>query len=232
MPRLFRIPILGLAIAAALAPCGCGQRVAGTTTTAENTISGMAMLPDGRPAAGAVVAARASVVVLSRNAVPESRLLALVNADSAGKFLLPLPRDERFYLEIRSTSLADSATVSRYQEFSASTPVQIALGRFTLDSAVEIRGTLAVEKGVWNTRAWVGISGTDLFRAVSPEPGAVRVPFSLPGAPASARSLVVYLEPSSPVQQNSNPVPVDSIAIPIAGSGPVRDVGEIRFQAR
>jgi hypothetical protein len=45
------------------------------------------------------------------------------------------------------------------------------------------------------------------------------------------RSLVVYLEPTGPVQHN-NPVPVDSIAVTLSGSGRIRDVGLVVFQPR
>ena len=229
MPERFRNPILILAILSALVPCGCGQRMAGTTSTAENTVTGVALLPDGRPASGASVSARSSVVVMSRNLVPTSRLISYVSADSKGHFLLPRPDDEGFYLEIRTRGAADSSAISWYREFPAASPVQLPLGEFSLDSSIEIRGTLTAAKGGWTTRAWVGIPGTDLFRAVSPGPDGMRGAFSLPGAPASARSVVVYLEPESQVQQDNIPLPVDSIAISVPGPGKVRDAGELIF---
>jgi hypothetical protein len=211
-----------LALASLLIAAGCGQRLAGTSTTTENTLTGVAMLPDGRPAAGAVVAARSPEVVLSRSHVPLARLLAQSTADSAGRFSLPLPRGEAYYLEVRR---GDS--VSWYRQFAPDTARALALGTVYLEPTVEVKGTVRPENGPWETRAWVGIAGTDLFRAVDPTDDPAGAAFSLTAAPAAAHALVVYDEPMVQTQASDVPVAVDSVAY--SGKGQTRIVGQVLF---
>jgi hypothetical protein len=210
-----------------LCAAGCGLRVAGTSTSTENTIAsnylgGTITLPDGSAAAGAVVSVRSAIVVLTRSHVPTARLLAQTTADSTGTFTAPLPCDQVFFLEIRS---GDS--VSWYKEYPRITQSTLGLGKLTLEPTVEVKGTLRPDSGHWNTRAWIGIAGTDLFRPLAPTADSAGAAFSLPAAPAGAHALVVYDEPMIQAEQTDVPIPVDSIGY--SGTGPTRDVGQIRF---
>lgn len=211
-------------VAAAALLAACGQLMAGTSTTAENTVTGVARMPGGGPAAGARVAARGEAVVLSRGRAPEARLLAQAAADSTGRFSLPVPKGVKFYLEIRPS---DSSSVSWFRDFTGPAPAALALGQVTLEPTVMVKGTLRDAKGNWNTRAWIGVAGTDLFRAVSSPAESAAVAFSLPAAPAGARALAIYVEPMTQGQDPDRPLPVDTASYP--GGGPVREAGEILF---
>ena len=230
-PRPFvrLLPFLGI-----LTMAGCFDRVAGTSTTAENTITGVARLPGGGPAAGALVSARAPAVILSRNRVPESRLLGLTYTDSLGRFQVKLPKAEACFLEIRRvpTGPADSATAPRETWFGAF-PIPTSeprdLGALNLAPPGTVRGTLRTEGGPPVGRVWIGLEGTDNFGVAVAQTGvdSAGMMFSLKDVPAGPHKLVVWVEPAISIDLVDLEVPVDSVKAFTAAPGGADDLGTV-----
>ncbi|MDB5051517.1 MAG: hypothetical protein JWO30_4588 [Fibrobacteres bacterium] len=234
-----KLRFLHLSVLCLLA-AGCSDRLAGTSTTAENTVTGTAMLPGGLPAAGAVVSARSAQVVLARNRVPQSLLIGLAYADSSGRFELKLPGAMPFYLEIRRVpkvpAAADSFPESWFHEFPDSSSKPRRLGELLLEKSILLQGRLRPLEKPWVTRAWVGIAGTDNFRSLDPaQPGVADtagVAFTLSEAPFQAHRLAIYAEPEVSVDQLDEPLPTEGFEFPLLDAQGFRDVGVIPFKPR
>ncbi len=225
-------------VALLLIAVGCADRLSGTSTTTENTIAGIAMLPAGGAAVGAEVVARSSVVLLTKDHVPTPQVLARTVADTAGVFSLKLPPGTtRYYLEIRriipvDTSMGPAPVVSWLREFPTIDQKPAALGTVYLEPTSVVHGRLRPQGGEWNTRVWIGIAGTDGYHAILPVADTAGAEFTLADVPAGAGRLSLYVEPMIQIDQVDKPIPTDTVELVGIASGKVREVGTLPFQPR
>jgi hypothetical protein len=176
--------------------CVFDDRLGGTSTTAENTITGVAMLPGGGPAAGAAVYARTEKVVLGPNRVPESKLIGFALAGKDGRFTLTVPDAESFTLEIKRREFDDVEGGHPFPEvyfrtFRDSLPALTALGNLDLAKSGSLSGRLIVPPDKEDT--WIGIPGTGNFvRVPTPLGKDSSSVFTLNEVPSGTHSLVVF----------------------------------------
>src|SRR5262245_54973487 len=107
--RLAGLPPL---LAAALL-ASCQDRLAGSSTMVGNSLERVAVLSDGSPAEGALVAIRSGDVVF-QGGRPQSPVVAATIADGRGHFRLPAA-DKGFYLQISGCS-KDSCRAADYPQ--------------------------------------------------------------------------------------------------------------------
>lgn len=152
------------ALAAILLLMACGEdRLAGTSTSVGDTMDAVAVLSDGRGAAGARIFVRAHEIIFL-DGRPEGRLLDSSRADSQGRFLLDKDlADGGWYLEIihpEEVYLAYQKNAAAGREFRLSKP-----------------GALNVKvhwKALSDSTAWIGLRGSSRFvQARKPASGSI-----------------------------------------------------------
>jgi hypothetical protein len=233
---------------AALAALGCllltqclmDDKHAGTSTSAENTISAVARLPGGGPAAGAVVHARTGKTVVSRYGVPESRLIGFAVADGQGRFKLALADTDAFFLEVKAKAadtlaLPDSFPPVFFRQYAGKAMGKgkgdSSLGTLDLLKSGSFQGRLQPDSGAFPKAVWIGIRGTDNFVKVEAKAGAA------PGLPFGLREVYPGLNPLAiliPAEVgiatvDLHPHEVDSVPPASAQTGAVTDLGVISF---
>jgi hypothetical protein len=211
--------------------CVFDDRLGGTSTTAENTITGVAMLPGGGPAAGAAVYARTQEVVLGANRVPESRLIGFALAGKDGRFTLTVPATRRFSVEIKRREFDDVEGGHPFPEvyfrdFQDSLPAMTALGNVGLAKSGSLSGRLIAPPGKLDT--WIGIPGTGNFVRVSAPAGKDSASaFTLNEVHSGTHPLVVFVPPEVVGTGTAGTVDGDTVGTAEVRPETVEDVGTL-----
>jgi hypothetical protein len=231
-------------VALVCAGCIFDSRRAGTSTTTENTITGMARLSNGLPAAGATVSLRTGLVKLSDNRVPASQVLATGVAGEDGAFELEIPELRGFFLEVRA-SVVDSSidfvsgmndprqagpfrTEIFFREFDRALAGDSAMGSVALAPAASAFGSLEVESAWAGQAVWIGVPGTDAFTRIDiPATGGSSVPFALYGIPVGKHPLVLVVPGEVGTASNLQFVKADTLGTASAGPGARVDMGTL-----
>lgn len=164
-----------------LALAGCY----GTSTDTENTMTGVALLADGRPAAGAVLAIRSRELVVSPQGIPSWKALFTRTADAQGRFFeVSLPKDREIYLEIRQAPAETSpghfpqVYFIRYGE---SQPRPDLLASVTLSPSGSLKGSIGSKTDPLPINCWLGVIGSSAFVKLDSASDSTGHPFRLDG---------------------------------------------------
>lgn len=162
--------------------CTTEDRRAGTSTTVGNTVTGVAVLSDGSPAAHAEVTLRSPKVRISRYGTPSSTLIAFTTADSAGAFTLPRSSDSGLYLEVTQAPESSAWLRDSLQTALAAYPASLpdSLGTLTLARPGALAGRILAVGGISDSSHWIGAQGTDNFTPVKSD-GSFRLDGLAPG---------------------------------------------------
>jgi hypothetical protein len=219
-----------------LTQCLMDDKHAGTSTSAENTISAVARMPGGGPAPGAVVQARTGKTVVSRYGVPESRLIGFAVADGQGRFKLALADTEAFFLEVKakaldSVSLPDSFPPVFFRLYAGKVKGDTSLGTLDLLKSGSFQGRLQPDSGTFPKAVWIGIRGTDNFVKVEAKAGAAPgLPFGLREVYPGPNPLAILIPAEVGIATvDLHPHEVDSVPPASAQTGAVTDLGVISF---
>lgn len=184
-PALWISFLLGLALACCT----------GTSTDTENTLTAVAYLADGRPAAGAELAVRVPKLIVSPQGIPSWQTLTSLTADRHGRFSeVRLPQGEEIYLEVRQnpgdTVQGHSPQVYfiRYQVAEARPEF---LGAVTLSPSGSIQGRIESKTDSLAAHHWIGVIGSSAMVKLSASADSVSFPFRLVGLYPGSHALTV-----------------------------------------
>lgn len=197
MPRISRNSLLKwipVVWCAALAACWTGERVSGSSTTQENTVQGIAVLADGRPAFGASVRARTGRLENSTGGPSWTEVDGTL-ADTNGAFTLTVPDDTGFYLEIRERP-ADSLHPPVYAEiffsrFEKNIGGGRQLGTLRMTTSGALKGLLVDSTGKAPQGLWLGVEGIPGLVQLVSRPDSTGSPFQLSGLPPGKHTLIL-----------------------------------------
>ncbi len=186
MRHSWRAAAAAMVVLAACEPSG--PRVAGTSTTVGTSIGGTALLSDGRPAAGALVAARGDDIVF-RGGVPQARLIDSSRTDSLGRFRLRAP-GAGFHLDISWEASVTAALPEGGQVYQGWVePEGGKLPDAGLANPGSLHGAVSQKAEASDTLVWIGIAGTARFVTATGPAG--KREFTLNGAYPGDRNLVI-----------------------------------------
>ena len=229
-----RTPCLAL-LGLILVHCILDDRTAGTSTTITNPapILGVAILLDGRPAAGARVHLRIAEYDLNPAGAPFAKITSSTTVDDTGGFTLPMPamRLREHYLtflqipKAGDTLPVDSIEV-QLRRWPDGMPHNGLVGSFRLGKPGGMSGQLASGDTTGDSTRWIGDRGTDNFITVAKD-GA----FKLTGMAPGLHHLVVITVPvAAPLPEAPLKFVVkDFVAADSVKSGEVKDLGKIIF---
>lgn len=227
-----RTPLLAL-LGFALVHCIFDDRTAGTSTTITNPLTGVAILLDGKPAAGARVHLRTAEYELTPAGAPFAKVAASTTVDDTGGFTLPMPslRLREHYLAFQQVPKAgdtlpvDSIEV-QLRRWPDGMPHSGLMGSFRLGKPGGLSGLLASGDTTGDSTRWIGDRGTDNFTTVAKD-GA----FKLAGMAPGLHHLVVITVPvAAPLPASPLKFSVrDFVAADTVKSGEVKDVGKVVF---
>lgn len=234
-PRVY----LSFAIAAILCGCLLGPR-AGTSTTTENTLTGVARLAGGGAAAGASVTARSTDINLSGDKIPSSKVLASAVAGPDGGFTLDVPGRLGFYLEIEAV-VHDSMRIVQagsgdgseiwFREFDPPADTLTELGEVRLEPAATVFGRLESDGDWAGQSVWIGIPGTGRFTRLDfPATGDSSVAFILERVPPGDQPLVLVVPGDVVIAGNAQTVDADTLGTAKAVPGTSSNVGTLTLR--
>ena len=238
-PATAAVAAAACAFVALLGGCLLGPR-AGTSTTTENTIAGVARLADGSAASGASVSVRTSDISLTKDNTPVATVLAFAVAGSDGAFSLTVPGKAGYFVEIEAT-VQDSVGIPQmagpvsaphseiwFREFDRSPEKLTALGNVDLEPAATVSGRLEAYSDWAGQAVWIGVPGTGRFTRLDfPAIGDSSVAFILDRVPPGDNPLVLVVpgEPGVSSTGFVQPYALGSAKVPPGGSG---DVGILK----
>lgn len=224
-----RFPRLILLAALLCAGCILDGRRSGTSTTTENTLTGVARLPDGSAAAGASIQARSAQVRLTDDKVPASQLIASAVAGPDGSFRLAVPDTLAFFLEIEAVDTGSNTEI-HFRKFGEPLARDTALGNIVLEPASRIFGRLAADRSWAGESIWIGIPGTGRFTRLDfPATGDSSVPFLLDRVPSGEIPLVLVRPDEATISGNGLVVAADSLATVSTAPGAAGNAGTLTF---
>lgn len=227
-----RMPLLALS-SLVLVHCIFDDRTAGTSTTVTNPLTGVAIMLDGRPAAGARVHLRTTEYELTSEGAPSAKVASSTVVDDTGGFTLPMPpvRLREHYLVFRQSPKAgDSLPVDsievQLRRWPDGMPHTGLMGSFRLGKPGGMSGVLASGDTTGDSTRWIGDRGTDNFTVVARD-GA----FKLTGMAPGLHHLVVITVPvAEPLPTEPLKFVVkDFVAADSVKSGVVKDIGKVVF---
>jgi hypothetical protein len=211
------------------------DRHAGTSTSVTNPsafVTGFAILENGAPAAGADVTLRKPIIGYSKAGAPESRFVAHVIADSAGKFTVPLVFMDDVYMEIRQAppngvGAPPDSLEAHLRRWPNGLPLDGRMGTFRLQPPGTVLGRFGSPNADPKLLRWVGVRGTGNFKQ-APDGN----PFKLTAVPAGSRELVVVTAPDSAAWAADPGLPAtvrDTLATGEVESGGTTDFGAVFY---